>query len=67
VKRPIRHAASGRNTRKALHLAKDLREELEQMDARLDRLRIESLRYALGRIYRIENRIRAMRKKPMSR
>jgi hypothetical protein len=60
VKRPVRHEDSARNTRKALRFAKELREELEQIDAKLNRLRIESLRYALGRIYRIENRIRAM-------
>jgi hypothetical protein len=60
MKRPVRHQDSPRNTRKALRFAKELREELEQIDAKLNRLRIESLRYALGRIYRIENRIRAM-------
>jgi hypothetical protein len=53
--KPIRHQSSDRNRKKALHFAENLQEELEY----LDRLTDEHLRYSLGRIARLLNRLRA--------
>jgi hypothetical protein len=57
--KPVRHSAGARNRRKALHFAENLREELEHLDRDLHRLLKEHVRYALGRIYRLESRLRA--------
>ena len=57
--RPIRHQASARNRKKALHHAKCLHEELEYIHTRLRRMVDENMRYALGRIERLVNRLEA--------
>jgi hypothetical protein len=58
---PIRHRKSKRSRKKMLHFAKNLREELENMDRKLRRLLEEHVRYARGRTYRLVNRLRAKR------
>jgi hypothetical protein len=57
--KPIRHQSSDRNRKKALHFAENLQEELEYLDHMLRRLTDEHLRYSLGRIARLLNRLRA--------
>jgi hypothetical protein len=57
--RPIRHQASARNQRKALHLAKNAHEELEYIERKLRRLLDEHVRYARRRMTRLINRLRA--------
>jgi len=55
---PIRHEASQRNRRKALHFAENLRDELEFLRKQHTR-RIVNLDYCLDRIYKLLNRMKA--------
>jgi hypothetical protein len=59
MSRPVRHSNSGKSRKKTLSFAKDLHGELEYLDRKLRRLRDEHVRYALGRIERVINRLRA--------
>lgn len=54
---PVRHEASPRNRKKALHLAKNAHEELQYIDRKLRTLLDEHVRYARGRIARLINRL----------
>jgi hypothetical protein len=53
---PVRHAASRKNRRKALHFAKNLRDEIEF----LLRMRVNLL-YCQDRVEKLINRLRAER------
>ena len=55
--KPRRHEASPRNRKKMLHFAENLLEELKHLDGELYRLRDEHVRYALGRAFRLVNRL----------
>ncbi len=55
----MRHQASARNRRKALHHAQNLIEELEYLDRTMRRITDENIRYVLGRVARLVNRLRA--------
>jgi hypothetical protein len=55
---PIRHVASERNRRKLVKLADDLADELNYLYAEHLKLR-SHIEYAIGRIHRINNRLRA--------
>jgi hypothetical protein len=55
----LRHESSRRNRKKALHFAKNMVEELQAIDNLLTRLKEEHVRYALGRAFRLVNRIEA--------
>jgi hypothetical protein len=59
MKAPARHRSSNRNRKKALHFAENLQEELEYLDRTLRMLTDQHIRYALGRIYRLVNRLKA--------
>jgi hypothetical protein len=53
-KDPIRHSASRKNRRKALHFARNLRDEISFLQGR-----ITNLHYMRGRIEKLINRLRA--------
>lgn len=59
MERPRRHDASARNRGKSLHHAKCLLGELEFIDRDLRRLINEHVEYALGRAYKVVNRLRS--------
>jgi hypothetical protein len=55
---PRRHDATARNRRKALHHAECLQSEIEFVDRDLRRMS-DNMRYALGRVARIINRLKS--------
>jgi hypothetical protein len=55
---PIRHEDSERNDRKTMKFVRDLTEELNYLLTENVRLK-GHIEYALGRIHRINNRLRA--------
>lgn len=59
IERPMRHVDSARNRKKALHHAKCLLDQIEFIDRDLRRIVNEDIQYALGRVYRLVNRLRA--------
>ena len=56
---PVRHQASIRSRKKALHLAKNLEEQLNHIERKLHKLLNENISYSRGRIYKLINRLRA--------
>jgi hypothetical protein len=55
----MRHSPGVRNRRKSLKFANDLRDEIEKVDLDLRRIVDVHIRYSLGRIHRLIERLHA--------
>jgi hypothetical protein len=55
---PVRHAASARNRRKALHFAKNIRDEAKHLHANAEALRV-NYKYLVSRACKLVNRLEA--------